>query len=893
MPANPPTRLDEETRAYSSPPDRVLELLGVDRREGLTVDEAERRLREHGPNQLHSAETRHGWQILVAQLDSVVVYLLGAAAVLAFATQRAAEGIALVAVIAVNTAIGFVSEWKSVRSMAALRQMGEHDTRVRRGGQRRTIGAAELVPGDIVLLESGDLVPADSRLIETAGMRINEAPLTGESVPVDKLTDALAADTELADRRNMIFKGTRVVEGRAEAIVVATGVETELGRISELTEQAEAAVTPLQKRLDRLGRRIAALSIAVAAAVAAVGLLVRRGDTTRVIETALAVGVAAVPEGLPIVATISLARGMYLMAKRNALVKRLAAVETLGATRVIFTDKTGTLTENRMSLRKVVTPEEVLDLDSNETTAPKSELADRLMRAAVLCNGASLRDDGGAQGDPTEIALLRGGREMGLVRDKLVQDMPQARVEDFDPRTKKMATFHEQEGRYYVAVKGAPGAVIEVCDRIAVPDDSGRDEPLDEECGQSWRRRSDELAGEGLRLLAVADKVVDAKDAQPYEGLCFVGLVGLLDPPRQGVKSAIDRCQEAGIRVEMVTGDQAATAGAIAAAVGIVGGADDPEATVMHGRELRPPDELDEKQRQRIYDANIFARVSPEQKLNLVRVYQDEGEVVAMTGDGINDAPALKKADISVVMGMRGTEAAKQAGDMILTDDAFETIVAAVEQGRITFGNIRKSVMFILCTNVAEVLAVVVATIAGWTLPLRPLQILYLNVLTDVLPALALGVGPGTGTEMNQSPRRPEEAVLNRGHWLAIGAWATLICACVLSSLLLAQHWLGLGELEAVTVSFLTLGFSKLWFTFNLRAPGSRLMRNEITLNPWVWGSIALCVALLVAAAHLPGLNSLLQTQPLDRLGWALLLGASSIPFVLGQCLRELQRVKR
>ncbi|XKH59128.1 cation-transporting P-type ATPase [Halomonas sediminis] len=873
--------------------DDVLDQLEVRAETGLSGQEAQERLKQYGPNQLRVTQSRPWWRILLGQFRSIVIYLLGGAAVLAFATGRLPEGFAVLAVLLVNTAIGFVSEWKAVRSMAALRRLGEHMTRVRREGREREIAASEIVPGDIVLLEAGDLVPADVRLLEAQHLRVNEAPLTGESVPVSKLTDALPADTDLADRTNMLYKGTSIADGTAVGTAAATGSETELGRVSALAESAEGTVTPLQQRLDQLGRRLAVLTIFIAVVVAAVGFLVREQEAALVIETALALGVAAIPEGLPIVATIALARGMYLMAARNALVNQLTAVETLGATRVIFSDKTGTLTENRMRLQKIVTPTGELVLEEAELA--EEELADkagvrRALEVGVLCNGASLDQQQGEdnpRGDPTEVALLKGGKDQGLERESLLEERPEVRVEQFEPRLKKMATFHQDEGQYYVAVKGAPEAVLDVCSDILADDGT---EPLDDETRRQWVERASQLAGEGLRLLAMAEKRTETEDSDPYEDLCFLGLAGLLDPPRENVKEAIDTCQAAGIRVEMVTGDQIETATAIARAVGIVGGKDDPETVGMLGRDIGSPDDIDEDQQEKIYRANIFARVSPEQKLDLVSIYQNRGEIVAMTGDGVNDAPALKKADIGIAMGKRGTEAAKQVADMVLKDDAFETIVAAVRQGRVIFGNIRKSVMFMLTTNVAEVLAVAVAIGAGWPLPLLPLQILYLNVLTDVFPALALGLGPASGSEMEEPPRSPQESVLTRAHWMEISGFAAILAVCVLTALLLGEHWLGLTELEAVTVSFLTLAFGKLWFTFVLRDPKSPILLNEITRNPWVWGALALCIALLAAAAYLPVLSDLLQTQPLGWQPWLLILAMSVIPLLAGQIVREIQR---
>ncbi len=874
--------------------DEILDAFDVSADRGLSAREAESRQREHGLNQLQEAETRPWWRIAAAQLHSVVVYLLGVAAVLAFATERWPEGIAVVAVIVVNAAIGFVSEWRAMKSMAALRQMGQHHATVRRDGQDQRAAAPQIVPGDIVLLEAGDLVPADLRLVDAGHLRVNESALTGESVPVDKTTDAVAEEAELAERTCMLFKATAIADGSAVGIAVATGPRTELGRIAQLAEDAEGSVTPMQKRLDGLGRRLAWLTIGIGLVVALLGLLVKRQEATLVVETALALAIAAIPEGLPVVATIGLARGMHMMARRHALINRLAAVETLGATRVVFADKTGTLTHNRMQLDRVVTPDGSRRLDQEEPVVPgRDDGIKRAMEAAVLCNAASLEETVGEDnpyGDPTEVALLAGGRDLGLDREELLRHRPEVRVEQFDPRIKKMATFHRHDGSVYVAVKGAPNAVLDACRRIASPSVTDGDRDLDEHRRMHWQETARDLANRGLRVLAAADKWVDEEDAAPYEDLCFLGLVGLRDPARPDVKAAIDSCQAAGVRVEMVTGDQPETARAIAEDVGMVGEAGDPEALVVRGRDLQRLDIGNESDRQHIHRANIFARVSPEQKLQLVKSYQHLGEIVAMTGDGVNDAPALKTADIGVAMGKRGTQAAKQVADMVLEDDSLSTIVAAVEQGRVIFANIRRSVMFMLCTNIAEVLVVTIATVADWTLPIRPLQILFLNVLTDVFPALALGVGPGSGHEMKQPPREPDEPVLTTRHWLETGGWSALLAGCVLGSLLLAEEYMGLAEAEAVTVSFLTLAFGKLWFTFNLRRPSSPMLRNEVTTNRWVWAAIALCAALLFAAVYLPGLSDILQTRPLGSNAWSLLFVMSLIPLPVGQIVREAQR---
>jgi Ca2+-transporting ATPase len=483
------------------------------------------------------------------------------------------------------------------------------------------------------------------------------------------------------------------------------------------------------------------------------------------------------------------------------------------------------------------------------------------------------------------VALLWAGQEFGFDREALLDEKPEAREVAFDPDAMMMATFHEVDDGFEVAVKGAPQAVLEVCTALAEEDGSGHRE-LTSKDRQDWIDRSEKLAEEGLRVLAVADKRVDDVDAEPYEALRFVGLVGLYDPPGEGVENAIAACQRAGIRVVMVTGDQPATAQAIGHQVGLA--SDDSPA--IHGKHLPDVEKLSPEDRNELLCTPMFARVSPEQKLQLMQMYQDDGEVVAMTGDGVNDAPALKRADIGVAMGRRGTDAARQAADMVLKDDALSSIVAAVEQGRVIFGNIRKSIMFMLCTNVAEIAVVAIAAMVGLPLPLRPLQILFLNVVTDVFPALALGVGKGDPGVMDRPPRDPGESLLTSHHWLAIGGWSALVAACVLGALSVATLTLEFDTATAVTVSFLTLAFAKLWFVFNLRDRGTRVWANDVVRNGWVWGAIVLCAGLLLTAVYAPGLSTLLKTRPPGAAGWLCAIGMSLVPFVVGQPILGFRR---
>ena len=871
-------------RAWSRDPEEVLSRLETSQDKGLDESQARQRLDQYGLNRLREAHHRPMWHVLVYQFRGVVVLILAAAMALALASGQWPEAMALAAVILINAGIGFASEWNAMKSMAALHKMGEGGTTVRREGREREVPNEELAPGDIVLVGGGGLVPADLRVLEAKSLLVGEAALTGESVPVSKTPRAVAADAPLAERGGMLFKGTVVTEGTATAVVVATGMETELGNISKLAEDEDKMTAPLQKRLDRLGGRLGWVALGSGVAVTAAGLLVGR-PVRQMIETGIALGVAAVPEGLPIVTTIALARGMWVMARRNALIRRLNAVETLGATRVIFTDKTGTLTENRMEVQHLVTAAGTLDV-SNKEIADES-LARRLVEIGVLCNNATLNgsDNEDVGGDPTEVALLKVGARCDLRREQALEKKPELREVAFDPDVMMMATYHKADGGVEVAVKGAPGAVLKCCAKIAGADGETRD--LTDKDIKQWQARCDELAGDGLRLLAFADKRVDSENADPYEALRFVGIAGLFDPPREGVREAIDECEEAGIRVVMVTGDQPRTAAAIARKAGL--GHPGQELVAMHGSDLRDPDELDDEALARILETDVFARVSPEQKLNLIEIYQKQGGTVAMTGDGVNDAPALKKADIGIAMGKRGTDAARQVADMVLRDDAFSSIVAAVRQGRVIFSNIRKAVVFMLCTNAAEVLAVATTAVSGAPLALLPFQILFLNVVTDVFPALALGANKGNPAVMRRPPRDPGEAVLTAKQWKAIAGWSVLIAACMLGALATGLLVLQVPQRTAVAMSFLTLGFSKLWFVFNLRDAGSSFLDNDIVRNPWIWAAIALCAGLLLAAVYLPDLSDVLTLTHPGAQGWLVVLGLSLVPFAVGQVIRGFQ----
>ena len=887
-------------RPWASGAEEALEALRVEPKRGLSEEEVRARRAVHGPNLLREAGRRSSWRILADQFASLLVGLLVAASGLAFAFGEAVEGLAIATVIVLNAAIGFVTERRAVRSMEALRELGRVSATVRRAGRARHVPAEELVPGDIVLLEAGDVLTADVRLIDASKLQADESTLTGESVPVAKRADPVAEEAPLAERASMLFKGTAVTRGSGEGVVVATGMATELGRISALVEEVEPETTPLEKRLDVLGRRLIALTLAVAAGVAAAGLLGGR-ELLLMIEISIALAVATVPEGLPIVATVALARGMWRMVRRNALMERLDAVETLGSTSVILTDKTGTLTENRMTVVEVRTADGRIAIggsglaiagdfqrDGSPVDPAEDPILGEALRVGALCNNAALHElaDGRVEavGDPTEVALLVAARKAGLDRPALVEKSPELEEIAFDPDLKLMATLHG-DGEIAAAVKGAPEAVLEQATHVRT---GGGDSELDPETRARWLAWAEEMAGRGERVLAVATRRLPSADVSPYSDLVLLALFALLDPPRERVREALAACRDAGVRVVMVTGDHGATAWTVAGAVGLVDAGPDQPVRFIDARSLPDLTQLSHEQAQALLEAPIVARASPRQKLDLIALYQRHGAVVAMTGDGVNDAPALKKADIGIAMGRRGTQVAREAAAMVLQDDEFGTIVSAVAQGRAIFGNIRRFCLYLLSCNASEILAVGAATVVQGPLPILPLQILFLNLVTDVFPALALGVGEGSPALMRRPPRDPKEPILTRDHWHAILALGGAIALAVLAALALAVAS-GMEKERATTVAFLSLAMAQLWHVFSMRHLESPWLRNEITTNPWVWGALAVCVGLLLAAVYVRPLAELLSISDPGAEGWTIALGTSVVPLAIGQVALAVQ----
>ncbi len=841
----------------------VLESLYADLARGLDDAEVMQRRAAVGLNELAPREPDSPWTIFLHQLAGPVTGLLLAAAAISLALRDWAEAVAILVVLAINTAIGFVTELRAGRSMQALRALGTEHQRVRRGGRPVVVPARELVPGDIVLLEEGDVATADVRLVTVADLAADESLLTGESVPIPKSHLAVRADAPVGDRTSMVFKGTAITRGAATGVVTATGHATELGEIATLAATAEPEESPLTRKLARLSRDLV-LTVLAIAVVLAIGGIVEGQNPWLMLESAISLAVAAIPEGLPIVATLVLARGMLEMARRNAVIEKLSAVETLGATTVILTDKTGTLTENRMTVATLVTPGREIRMDAGHgldaaLTRRHDVETERLLTAAVLCNTAELGSAGEkGRGDPMEIALLAAARDSGLMRQRLVADLPEMGRVAFDSTTKIMATAHSLDGAVLLAVKGAPEAVLARTGHVV---DVDKSRPMTKTEHRQWLDRVHRLGQQGLRVIAIAERRGASFTGHIGDDLTLLGLVALRDPPRADVPAAIAACRTAGIKVVMVTGDHAGTAAAIARDIGFGPGpikaieghrlADDQR----HGRPLP-------------LDADVFARVSPRQKLTLVSAYQAAGHVVAMTGDGVNDAPALKKADIGIAMGERGTEVARQAAAMVLRDDSFPAIVEAVHQGRVIFGNIRRFVVYLLACNLSEVLIVSLAILSGLPLPLQPIQILFLNVVTDVFPAFALAAGEDDGATLRRPPRDPAEPLVARRHWIRIVAFGVLITAATLG----AMFWQLAADPErrdlAATAAFLTLAMSQLWFVFNMIDSGEPVFTSSVVRNRYVWAALAFCAALLVVAVEIGSLARVLKIATPD---WATL----------------------
>ncbi len=831
---------------------------------GLTGEAAAARLEQLGPNVLHEAGRRHPLAMLASQFTDFMILVLVAAAVIAGFVGEPQDAIAIVVIVFLNGIIGFVQEYRAERAMAALKQMASPQARVIRDGRAGLVDATALVPGDLVELEAGNILPADLRLTELAALKVDESALTGESQPVDKqLAVMQEADLPLGDRLNLAYKGTIVTCGRARGLVVATGMRTELGKIAALLS-GEAGKTPLQKRLARFGQTLAAGVLAICAIIFVAGWL--RGEPPLVmLLTAISLAVAAIPEALPAVVTISLALGAARMVKQNALIRRLSAVETLGSVTYICSDKTGTLTQNRMRLDCVRAAGETRPALSGAEASPWRELG----LAMVLCNDAVADADGKLAGDPTETALLEAARSTGLDRETLRGTLPRLAEIPFDSGRARMSTLHRAGDGVLMLVKGAPEGVLSLCaDQLAGGNTIAVDQgALRDEAGQ--------LAAQGLRVLAFALKrlpqVPDALDAAELEsGLTFIGLAGLIDPPRPEAAESVAACKAAGIVPVMITGDHPATARAIASRLGII----EDGGKVLTGGELARLS-LEDFERE-VESVRVYARINPEQKIRIVRALQDKGEFVAMTGDGVNDAPALKMADIGVAMGKGGTDVAREAAHMTLLDDNFATIVHAVREGRRIFDNIRKFVKYTMTSNSGEIWTLFLAPFLGLPIPLLPIHILWINLVTDGLPGLALANERAERNVMRRPPRPPKESLFAHGMWQHI-LWVGLLMGGVS---LLTQAWaIHVGSAHWQSMVFTVLTLSQLGHVLAIRSERESLFSQGVWSNRALIAALLFTFALQMAVLYVPWLNPVFKTAPLSLGELAACLALSSVVF--------------
>jgi len=915
----------DPNRSYRQPIDIVLAALGTNVQRGLTSSEAQSRLEEYGRNELVAEKPLPGWRRFLAQFQDVLVILLLVATAISaglWAYERDEtlpyEAIAICAVVLLNATMGYIQESRAEAAVAALRAMSAADATVIRDGERQDIPATQIVPGDIIVIEEGDTIPADARVVESTALQAAEAALTGESLPVAKETQEIAEDVPLGDRHNMVFSGTAATYGHGTAVVTATGMRTEMGRIAGLLKETHDEATPLQRELDRTGKLLGIVVVAIAIVMIATIIVVEdvRGLSAifDVLILGVALAVAAVPEGLPAVVTTVLAIGVQRMARRHAIIRHLAAVETLGSASVIASDKTGTLTRNEMTVRVVATASGRVGLEGSgyspegrvlreDGGAVDGALAVELERALAVADRANnarvLERDGRwtVEGDPTEGALLVAARKCGLRSDVLDQRLPRVGEVPFSSERKLMTTLHrdlEQEAHGIVFTKGAPDVLLARCSFEMIAHDR---RPLTAERRAEILQVNDELAGEALRTLGVAylrvaadvfERYVAEPDKGVEQDLVFAGLIGMIDPPRAEAKEAVARAKGAGIRPLMITGDHPRTAAVIAQELGI-----SPDGRVITGAAFEA---LPESERARTAaEVSVYARVSPEHKLLIVDTLRRSGAVVAMTGDGVNDAPALKRADIGIAMGITGTDVSKEAADMVLADDNFASIVAAVEEGRAIFANIRKFLRYLLSSNIGEVLTmffgVLLAKEIGLyaegdtlVLPLLATQILWINLVTDGLPALALGVDPADEGRMRRRPRPAAEGVLTPEMWrgiVMVGVTMAVGTLFTLDAALPGGLVEGSGDLRyAQTMAFTTLMLFQMFNVLNARSDSRSAFAHLLT-NPWLWGALGVSLALQAVVVYVPALQRAFGTASLSARDWAFCVGiASSVLWV-------------
>ena len=883
---------------YQQSPEEVAQSLDTSLTAGLSSGSAQSKLETFGPNELKEQEGKSFLQKLIAQFSDFLILILIAAALISVFVGEAKDAIVIMSIVIVNALLGLYQEGKAEKALEALKKMASPTAKVLRDGSPQEISSSQLVPGDLVILETGDIIPADLRLVESSNLKVEEASLTGESVPVEKRAqETYSEEVSLGDRHNMAYMSTIITYGRGKGIVVETAEGTEIGKIAAMIQTFEEEPTPLQKKLNQLGKVLGMTTIAVCVAVFGIGLLQGR-EVLEMFMISISLAVAAIPEGLPAIVTIVLAIGMNKMVERNAIVKKLLAVETLGATSVICTDKTGTLTQNEMTVVKVLADNKLIEvegtgyepvgdfkLEGSTITTKESSGLKLLLTIAALANDAKLDNSSGMYriiGDPTEGALVTLAGKAGI--DSAELNHMYKRIEEipFDSERKMMTTFHDMPNDEGVSsfTKGAPDIIIGRCNRIIL---DGRVREFTPELKSEVLKVNSDLSRAALRVLAFAFKEYASLPADPSpdkneSDMIFVGLTGMIDPPRPEARDAIALCKKAGVNAIMITGDYKETAFAIAKDLGMA----DTEDQAMMGEKLDGMS--DEELQEVVKNTKVFARVSPEHKVRIVSALRANGDIAAMTGDGVNDALAIKKADIGVSMGITGTDVAKNTAEMILTDDNFASIVAAVEEGRIIFSNIKKFVYFLLSCNIGEILLVFTSILMNLPVPLLPIQLLWLNLVTDSFPALALGVEKGEPDIMNQPPRNPDEAILDRRMLVGVTFQAIAVAAASLSAYLLALRMYGLENIEeARTITFATLIVAELLRAYSSRSQKFTLAKIGVFSNKSMVYATLGAFLLLLAVIYIPFMNGIFYTFPLTFVDWEIVLSFAFIPLVVGE----------
>ncbi len=878
----------------------ICKTLKVDPEKGLGDREVNRRLVEFGHNALAVKKGVNPVFLFLGQFKDFMVIVLMVATLISGLLGEIADAVTILAIILLNAVLGFIQEYKAERSMESLRSMTAPEAAVLRNGTGMRIAAADLVPGDIVMIEAGDRIPADIRWLKTTNIRVEESALTGESQPVAKFSQPLNDEyTPMGDRKNMGFMGTVVVNGRGIGVVTATGMDTEMGIIAGMIQDVKDEETPLQKRLAQLGKWLVTISVAVCMVVVVTGIL--QGESFyKMFLAGVSLAVAAIPEGLPAIVTVALAIGVQRMVRRNGVIRKLPAVETLGCATVICSDKTGTLTQNEMTVRRVYCDDQVVTV-SGQGYDPKGDYhgADpykdkgplkELLRCAALCNNSVLTKKGmrvsglfrskGADniwsidGDPTEGALLVAAAKAGIWREELERKEQRIAEIPFESERKRMTVIYKTKEGFKAYVKGAPDVILGLCTHELTR--NGVSE-LTPERRKQIVFMNDEMANYALRVLALAVRNVKEGDTsgEVEKGLTFIGLMGMIDPPRTSAIKAIKVCQAAGIRPVMITGDHKLTAQAVARELGIIKGAG---SLVVTGTDL---DKMtDEDLNQYVMKISVFARVAPRDKLRIVRAFKNNGQIVAMTGDGVNDAPAVKEADIGVAMGQTGTDVTKEASSMIIVDDNFATIVAAVEEGRGIYDNIRKFIRYLLSCNLGEVITMFVGTLVGLPLPLLPIQILWVNLVTDGLPAMALGVDKTEPDIMRRPPRKPDESIFARGLAQKILIRGSIIGLGTLLVFVIGL-WYGVGLLAARTMAFSTLVFSQLFHVFDCKSEHRGIFEVGLLSNPFLVGAVLISTIMQLSVIYVPFLQAIFKTAPLVSWQWIVILVVAGGPSVI------------